>query len=144
IAVLLAERIVIFSGRGFVRASGCSNIVAPRVLRTGSQSFREAPVPSNLKRIVVIIAKRILDIHFTELIPELAGEDRLACGWVGGDGSDQIRDRALEHVAALAADVADSENRLIRKRLLNGCGIGKNLLRQVVAVLVNSRGVLSV
>src|SRR5262245_20116810 len=106
VAALLGEAEIVL-GRGcLVRSGGCADAVPARIARRSVEASGEPPVPVQVQAVVDAAAAARFDIHLGVAVAELTLDDRGAGTRIHRGPGDEIGDRALKQISALAAYVS--------------------------------------
>src|SRR5262249_6484623 len=119
VAALLCEAVIVLGCGGLVRSGGCADAVPPCIARRSVKASGEPPVPVQAQGVVRAAAAARFDIHLGVAVAELTLDDRSAGTRIHRAPGDEIGDRALKQVSALAADVSCGQSGAVGKRLLD-------------------------
>src|SRR6516162_5219066 len=104
VAALLGEAVIVLCRSSLVRSGGCTDAVRPCIVRRSVEAAGEPPVPADVQCVKTAAAAARFDIHLGVAVAELALDDRGAVHRIHArNSSDEIRDRALKQISALAA-----------------------------------------
>src|SRR5215471_13574590 len=120
VAALLGEAVIVLRSSGLVRSGGRTDAMPPCVVRRSVEASGEPPVPAHAQRVKTAAAAARFDIHLGVAVAELALDDRRAVSGIHRDSGDEIGDRALKQVSALAAYISCGQSGAVGKRLLDG------------------------
>src|SRR5215813_13712244 len=109
VAALLGEAVIVLGRSGLVRSGGCADAVPPCIARRSVEAPGEPPVPAQVQTVVRAAAAARFHIHLGVAVAELALDDRGAGSGIHRDSGDEIGDRALKQVSALAAYVSGGQ-----------------------------------